>query len=54
MRHYTNYALDQLLAHLKKGGIRQLIRISSPPMLGALAENNLRTVSTKMTRTETE
>ncbi|KAK2755769.1 hypothetical protein FQN54_005919 [Arachnomyces sp. PD_36] len=51
---YTNHALDQLLEHLVKGGVKQVIRIGSRSKSELLAECTLRKVASKMEKTKTE
>ncbi|KAI8958452.1 P-loop containing nucleoside triphosphate hydrolase protein [Daldinia sp. FL1419] len=51
---YTNHALDQLLEHLFKSGIHQIIRIGSRSKSSVLANLNLRVVEKEMERTVSE
>lgn len=51
---YTNHALDQLLEHLVKGGVEQVIRIGSRSKSELLSECTLRKVANKLQKTKTE
>ncbi|KAM0816897.1 hypothetical protein AB5N19_02699 [Seiridium cardinale] len=51
---YTNHALDQLLEHLHKDGVRQIIRIGSRSKSDVLETLNLRVVASTAERTKTE
>ena len=51
---YTNHALDQLLEHLVKGGVTQLIRLGSRSKSEVLQSLTLRNVSKDVTPTKTE
>ena len=51
---YTNHALDQLLEHLVKDGVEQLIRLGSRSKSELLQELNLHHVSKEIRQTKTE
>ncbi|KAH8811111.1 hypothetical protein F5884DRAFT_876247 [Xylogone sp. PMI_703] len=51
---YTNHALDQLLEHLVKDGVEQVIRIGSRSKSELLQKLNLSYVSKEMVQTKTE
>lgn len=51
---YTNHALDQLLEHLIKDGVKQVIRIGSRSKSQLLSELNLHHVSKEALATKTE
>ncbi|KAH6677816.1 hypothetical protein F5X68DRAFT_245533 [Plectosphaerella plurivora] len=51
---YTNHALDQLLEHLLDKGVEQIVRIGSRSKSERLAQVNLWTVASGLTRTRTE
>ncbi|KAK6082199.1 nf-x1 finger and helicase domain [Seiridium cupressi] len=51
---YTNHALDQLLEHLHKDGVRQIIRMGSRSKSDVLETLNLRVVASTAERTKTE
>ncbi len=51
---YTNHALDQLLEHLVKDGVEQLIRLGSRSKSELLQDLNLRHVSQQVGQTKTE
>ena len=51
---YTNHALDQLLEHLWKGGIRKIVRIGSRSKSELLENVNLRKISRRVTKSKNE
>jgi hypothetical protein len=51
---YTNHALDQLLEHLVKGGVRQVIRLGSRSKSEILQDLTLRSVAKNVVPTKTE
>ena len=51
---YTNHALDQLLEHLVKGGVKQVIRLGSRSKSDVLQNLNLRNVAKEVVPTKTE
>lgn len=51
---YTNHALDQLLEHLVKDGVKQLIRLGSRSKSELLQDLNLRRISKELKATKTE
>lgn len=51
---YTNHALDQLLEHLVKDGVKQLIRLGSRSKSELLQDLNLHRISKELRATKTE